>query len=131
MTLSAGMGSLNSTCNEESPHIYFVLDFPRSRGSIFTLQVTPPQPPDFMLRIRLFTWEDVKTIRLGHPNWSHRPGILSWCPGYSYSLLLFITVDIFNIYNAKQDPKWVIWVIWYGTLFCYNSFKNEPIELIF
>ena len=74
-----------------------------------------------MLRIKLFTWEDVKTIRLGHPNWSRRPGILSWCPGYSYGLLLFITVDIYNIYNAKQDPKWVICAIWYGTLGWYVS----------
>ena len=39
MTLSARIGSLNSICNGESPHIYFVYSFPRSRGSILTLQM--------------------------------------------------------------------------------------------
>ena len=82
-------------------------------GGQFSLCKWPPQPHDFLLRIRLSTCEDVKTISLGHPNWFHRPGILSWCPGYSYNLLLFITVDI---YTAKLDPKWVILIIWYGTL---------------
>ena len=40
--LTARIGSLNSIYNGESPHIYFVWGFPRSRGSIFTLQMTPP-----------------------------------------------------------------------------------------
>ena len=39
MTLSARIGSLNSICIGESPHIYLVYSFPRSRGSILTLQM--------------------------------------------------------------------------------------------
>ena len=84
--LTARIGSLNSICNEESPHIYFVWGFPRSRGSIFTLQMTPPTPlntPVFQpLSGPLSSIQAVPQTHYG----SHKPSDPMWIgPSCGYS----------------------------------------------